>query len=560
MQIFLELTGIVLFATIISIAMKMLRQPLVIGYIFTGIFASSSFLNIIHSKDQIELFARIGIIILLFIVGLSLNPKVIRDVGKISLVAGLGQIIFTFALGYLLTTMLGMQLISALYIAIALTFSSTIIIMKLLSDRNDLNKVYGKVTVGVLLVQDIVAILILMGVSSFSGVNDTNIISMTSFIILKGVAIIYGLYLVSIYVLPAFSHFIASSRELLFLFSLGWGLGLSSIFYVLGFSIEIGALAAGVSLSALPFADGIASRMKPLRDFFIIMFFVSLGSDMRLDAVGTILIPALVLSLFVLIGKPIIVIMLMNLLGYKRKTAFRAGVSLAQVSEFSLIMMTLALGMGQLAKEEVSLVTLVGIITIAASSYLILYSDRIYPHVEKFIALLEFKKNNFELKSSENVHEVILFGFDRVGHDFIHAFSKLGTNYMVVDYNPALIEHMEKENIPYKFGDAEDVEFLRKLHFEKVKMVVSTIPEVKTSRLLLRYVLKKNPHAIVIMLAHDIESAKELYEHGATYVIMPHYLGAKHASDIIERHSFDMKDFEKEKERHLAYIEKRAER
>ena len=560
MGIFLELTGIVLFAMIVSIIMKVFKQPLVVGYIITGIFASSTFLNLIHSKEQIELFAKIGIIILLFIVGLSLNPKVIRDVGKISLLAGLGQIIVTFGLGFVLTLLLGIQMIPALFISISLTFSSTIIIMKLLSDKNDLNKVYGKVTVGVLLVQDIVAILILMGISSFSGVTETNIVVMLGLILLKGVAMFFALYLVSRYILPSFGHFVASSRELLFLFSLGWGLGLASVFHIMGFSIEIGALAAGVSLSSLPFADGIASRMKPLRDFFIVMFFILLGSEMQLDAIGGILLPAVILSIFVLIGKPALVLILMNLLGYKRKTGFRAGVSLAQVSEFSLIMMTLALSMGLVEQEVVSLVTLVGIITIAASSYLIIYADRLYPSVENIAALLEFRKNSFEVKSESETHDVILFGFDRVGHDFINTFSKLGTNYLVIDYNPVLISQMQEENIPFKYGDAEDVEFLRKLHFEKVKMVVSTIPDDKISLLLLKKIRKSNTRAIVILLAHDIASAKELYGHGATYVIMPHYLSARHASDIIERHSFDVNEFEKEKDRHLAYISKREAR
>jgi voltage-gated potassium channel len=129
-----------------------------------------------------------------------------------------------------------------------------------------------------------------------------------------------------------------------------------------------------------------------------------------------------------------------------------------------------------------------------------------------------------------------------------------------VDYNPTIISHMQKENIPFKYGDAEDIEFLRKLHLDKVKMVVSTIPDDKTSLLLLKKIRKANARAIVILLAHDIASAKELYEHGATYVIMPHYLSARHASDIIERHSFDVKEFEKEKEKHIAYIEKREGR
>lgn len=557
MHIFFELTGIILLATVLSIIMRLLKQPMVVGYILAGILGGPYFLDLIHTKENIELFARIGIVILLFIVGLNLNPKIIKEEGKISLLAGLGQIAFTVIIGFFLTLLLGIDLIPALYVSLALTFSSTIIIMKLLSDRADLNKVYGKISVGILLVQDLVAILVLILVSSFSTVTDANIAHAIGMILVKGVFLFTGLYLMSVYVLPRVSNFISSSQEFLFLFSLTWGLGFASLFYVLGFSVETGALAAGVSLASLPFADGIASRMKPLRDFFIVLFFILLGAQMKLDSFAHILLPAVILSLFVLIGNPLIVIVIMNLLGYKRKTAFQTGVALAQISEFSLILATLAFGVGHIPEEVLSLITLVGVITIAASSYLILNSDTIYPYVSNHLRFLELRKSKRETDTAEEIYDIILFGFDRVGHDFIDAFSKLGKKYLVVDFNPALITNMQKRNIPFKFGDAEDIEFLHELPLGKAKMVVSTIPDFKISLLLIKRIRMVNPDAIVILLSHDIEDAKVLYEHGATYVIMPHYLGARHASDIIARLSFDQKEFEKEKEKHVEYIKKR---
>lgn len=557
MNIFFELTSIIVLATVISVIMKIFKQPFVVGYIFAGILAGPYFFHLIHSKENIELFAKIGITILLFIVGLHLNPKVIKEVGKIALIAGLGQIISTAIIGFFLSLLLGIAIVPAIYISVALAFSSTIIIMKLLSDKTELNKVHGKIAVGILLVQDVVAILSLVVVSSIANVSDTNLVTMVGFIVLKGALLLMILYLATVHFLPKFSHFIASTQELLFLFSITWGLGLASIFYLLGFSIEVGALLAGVSLASLPFADIIASRMRPLRDFFIVLFFILLGSEMKFDSTAQVLFPALVLSAFILFVSPIIVFILMDLLGYKRKTGFQVGVALAQISEFSLILVTLAFTVGHIDQQILSLVTLVGVITIAGSSYLILHSDAIYPHVVPILKLFEFRKNKLDSHSNNEIYDIVFFGFDRVGHDFIDVFSKLGKNYLVVDYNPALIHNMEANGIPFKFGDAEDIEFLNELNLDKVKMVVSTIPDLKTSRLLVKKMRAQNPNAILILLSHDIEAAKELYAHGATYVIMPHYLGSKHASDIIHRLSFDVKEFEKEKEKHLAYIEKR---
>lgn len=556
-EIFVELSLIIVLATVVACIARLLKQPLIVGYIVTGIIAGPYVLNLIHSSEHIELFSKIGITILLFIVGLSLSPKIIKEVGKVSLVTGIGQVVFTSLIGFGLALLLGIDRIAALYIAIALTFSSTIIILKLLSDKGDLNKLYGRISIGFLLVQDILATLILIFVSTLTGGGNASAVSLVLMTLGKGLILGGALYAISGYILPRVSKKIASSQELLFLFSLAWGLGLATVFYLVGFSIEIGALVAGVCLSMTPFAYEIGSRMKPLRDFFIVLFFILLGSQMVLGTIPQILVPALILSVFVLIGNPIIVVILMNILGYKRKTGFMAGLAVAQISEFSLILATLGFNVGHVSQEMLSLVTLVGLITIAGSTYFILYSDKIYTKIERLLKFLEFKKSKKELAPEEEVHDVLLFGYHRVGHDFIHAFKKLDKKYLVIDFDPQSIKRLEEAQIPYKYGDAEDSEFLQELNLKSVELVVSTIPDQRTNMLLVKRIRRVNKTAIIMVISHDAKQAKDLYDAGASYVIMPHYLGAKYASQMISKFGIDRQDFKDEREKHLEHIEQR---
>ena len=557
MDAFVEIGLILAVATLVSIVMRLLRQPLIVGYILSGVIVGPYALGIIKTTEHIELFAKFGIAILLFVVGLSLKPDVIREVGKVSLVTGLGQVIFTSILGFGIMRLLNFDVISSLYGAVALTFSSTIIILKLLSDKGDLGKLYGKISIGFLLVQDIVATIILLVVSLLGSATSTS----TSNLILTfamGSAFFIVLYVLGKFILPKLSDFLANSQEALFLFSITWGLGVAAVFYNFGFSLEIGALIAGVALSVSPYAEEISSRMKPLRDFFVLLFFVLLGSQIIIGSIGSIAVPALILSLFVLIGNPIIVIILMNLLGYKSRTGFLAGLTVAQISEFSLILMALGFSLGHLSQEVVTLVTLVGIITITGSTYLILYADKIYPYIRPFLKILEFRKNFEEKKeNTEEIFNMIIFGYDRVGYDFVNTAERIKNKHIVVDIDPSSIQKLKKRGVPYRFGDASDVYFLEEIGLLKAEIVVSTIPDFKTNLSLISYYKHHRPEGIAVVISHDIKDAKALYAHGASFVIMPHYLGATYASKMIEAHVADNSPFEKEREKHLEYLEKR---
>jgi len=555
MEVFIELSTIIALALGVALIMRLLKQPLIVGYILTGIIVGPYVLNILHNSDIIELFSKIGITILLFIVGLSLSPHVIREVGKVSLITGIGQVVFTSAVGFGIALLLGIDRIAALYVAIALTFSSTIIILKLLSDKGDLNTLYGKIAIGFLLVQDIIATSILLIASSFASSGGENVLYIAGITLLKGALLIWLMLAISHYILPRLSRYIAESQELLFLFSIAWGLGIASLFRISGFSVEIGALIAGVSLSMTPYAFEVASRMRPLRDFFILLFFILLGSQMVLADVGSLLIPALTLSIFVLIGNPIIMVVLMNILGYSKRTAFQAGLTVAQISEFSLILATLGFQIGHLSQDILSLITLVGLITIAGSTYLILYSEHIYPKVENILKFLEIRRSRKKTAHTD-IYNAILFGYQRVGKDFITSLERLGLDYIVVDFNPESIQQLEESEIPCKYGDAKDSAFLAELDLKGLKYLVTTIPDFETNLFLLRAVRAQNKRVITVMLSHNREDTLALYAEGASYVIMPHYLGAQYAVRLIARAGLNKQEYHAHRNRHLAHLEK----
>ncbi len=554
LDIFLQISIVLFVVLVVSFIMRILKQPLIIGYILSGILIGPFFLKLLPQNETISTFSEFGIAFLLFIVGLHLSPKVIKEVGKISLITGIGQVIFTSLIGYFIGIWLGFSSITALYIAIALTFSSTIIIMKLLSDKDSLDKLYGKISIGFLLVQDIIAIIILIIVSSFS--SGMNLASLITSNLLKGVIIIAILFPFSYYFLPKLGSFFAKSQEFLFLFAIAWGLGLASLFFYIGFSVEVGALIAGVMLSISPYSYEISSKLKPLRDFFIISFFILIGSQMVFGEVSNLVVPAIIFSLFILIGNPLIVMILMGIFGYSKNTGFMAGLTVAQISEFSLILIALGVKVGHLSSEILSLVTIVGLITIAGSTYLIIYSEKIYSYASKHLSIFERKKIK-EKGVDRKEYDYILFGENRIGFSIMKSFISLRKNYLIVDFNPERVKKLVSRGITCIYGDVSNTEFLDNLRIEKAQLVVSTIPDTEANLLLLRKIKEKNKNSIVIVNARQISDTFELYKAGADYVILPHFLGGEYAAKLIENAKDNKKLYEKEKQKQIKELKER---
>jgi Kef-type K+ transport system membrane component KefB/Trk K+ transport system NAD-binding subunit len=561
MEIFLEISKIIGLATLVAIIIRFLKQPLIIGYILAGIIAGPFLLRIITSFEVLSIFSQIGVAMLLFIVGLNLNPKVIKETGKVSLVTGIGQVVFTSFFGFFITRFFGFSILESLYIAVALTFSSTIIIMKLLSDKGDLDTLYGKISIGFLIVQDLIAVFILIAISSTQAGFDLTNLFLNLF--LKGIALLIGLFLIGYFVLPSVTRFIAKSQEVLLLFSIAWVFTIASLFHYLNFSIETGALMAGIVLSLSSYRFEIIAKMKPLRDFFIVLFFISLGSQMEFANILSYLAPIISLSLFVLIGNPLIVMILMGLLGYTRRTSFLAGLTVAQISEFSLILVALGIKVGHLNNDILFFITAIGLLTIIGSTYLILYADKIYLFLSPLLKIFERKgKKVDEHKYHENInYEIFLFGCDRVGYDLITSFENLRKNFLVFDYNPEIICSLAKKGINCRYADAGDLEFLNELNFKSVKMVISTIPDLEINSLLINKVKQLNQKTVIITVSNHVNEAIELYNRGATYVMMPHFLVGYRISNLIEKYDLDLNKFLKERSSHLKFlIKKRVDR
>lgn len=558
-EIFVELSKILIVTIVITGFMRFLKQPAIIGYILSGIIAGPFVFNIINSTNTLTAFSQIGIALLLFLVGLNLNPKVIKDVGKIALITGLGQVIFTATIGFIISKLLGVSTINSLYIAIALSFSSTIIIMKLLSDKRDLESLYGRISIGFLIVQDFIAIGILLIISSLN--NGTNLTSLAIESILKGVGGILVLFILTVYVILPLTKIIARSQEFLLLFSISWCFAIATVFHYLNFSIEAGALLAGMTLSLSPYHYEISSKLKPLRDFFLILFFIMLGSQMVFSNLYQNMGLILTFSFFVLIGNPIIVMTLMGLLGYTRRNSFLAGLTVAQISEFSLIVVALGVSVGHVTNEILSLVTAVGLITFAGSTYMILYSNKLYPILSKYLTIFERKGKKVDEHKyhKDEDYEIILVGYNRIGFDILESLKKIKKKFMIIDYDPEVIAKLSKEGYDCRYGDADDLELLNELNFSKVKMVISTIPLTDTNLLLINKVKEENKKAIIAVISHHIDDAVRLYDNGATYVLMPHFLGGKHFSTMIENNKLNINKFLKEKIEHMAHLNYRKQ-
>lgn len=550
--IFAELSLIIVIAAGMAMLMRAIRQPLIIGYILTGVLVGPSVLHFVNSADTIEVFSSIGIALLLFIIGLGLNPKVIKEVGRVAAVVGILQVLFITAFAYGGGQILGFSKKESVIFGVALAFSSTIIILKLLSDLKEQNRLFGKVATGLLIVQDVLAMVALLFVTSQdSGGFSVHLLGELA---LKGFVIAFPLLVIGNVILPRLGKLIAGSPEVLFLFALAWGFGSAALFERSGFSLEIGALIAGVSLASLPYTAEISARLRPLRDFFIVVFFISLGTRLNFTNFGHLIPAVLMASAIVIILKPLIVLVLMGLMGYTKRNSFKTAVTMGQVSEFSLVLVILANHQHLVSSELVSLITVVALISITVSTYLIIYADKIFLTFERQLVMFERRKVA-HVREHRSKSDLILFGYHRGGHEFLKVFQSLGKRYVVVDYDPETIDVLEHHKFPYLYGDATDIELLKEAGVERAKLVVSTISSHDTNMFLVKFVTENNPESVVIVHAETVEQAAELYTIGATYVVMPHYIGSERISSFIRKNGLNKHEFDKYRQKHLAYLQ-----
>ena len=554
-HLFLELAAILALATAFGIIARRLRQPLILAYIFAGIVISVLGLFKGVNQDIFLLLSNFGIAFLLFLVGIELKINDLKYVGKAAVYTGIGHIIFIALLGFVILTGLGFSTVSSIYMAIALTFSSTVIIIKLLSEKNDLQTLYGKVAVGFLLVEDFVAILALMVLSGF-GEGKVPTVGGIFLIFVKGAILAALVYLAARFVLKHLLKMASTSVELLFVSAIAWAFLLSALAEAAGFSIAIGAFLAGIAIAQSPYSLEISARVRPLRDFFLIIFFILLGASLSTGGASINFSHVIFLSAFILIGNPLIVLAILLTLGFRNRTSFLASVTVAQISEFSLILMSVGRGLGHVTASEVGLVAAVGVVTITLSSYLILYGDAIYRYLQKPMSkVFPEKGHDPYVANRESLKDhVILVGGEQMGWDILHSLKNKfddKSKIVVVDFNPDIHKSLAASGYNAVFGDITDPDVLAELEIARARLIVITDPDIYDSLHLLKFSHKKNFKGPVIATAYWIHDAIKLYEAGCDYVIVPEAIGGKHVGRILSEHWDNLNALKKDKSKHF---------
>jgi Kef-type K+ transport system membrane component KefB len=538
---FIDIALILSLTAVIAAIFGKLRQPVLLAYLLVGILAASSgVFKEVTSGATLDFFAELGIAFALFLIGLELKFSSIKQIGRAAVFLGLGQITFTTCVGFFLGRAVGFSTGEAFYIGAALTFSSTIIVIKLLEQKRDLSSLYGSITTGYLIVQDFVAVAALIFVASLGkgGGADVGEFAQTA---IAGVFLVGLILFLNRYVLQSVFDLLAKNTEVLFLASISWALIFAALSMTLGFSIEIGAFLAGLGLATLREEQQIASWIRPLRNLFIILFFLSLGLKLSIATIVSIIGVVIVLSLFVLVGNPFIVMIIMGILGFRRRTAFHVAVTSAQISEFSLIFVALGNRLELVGEKIVNVTTAVALVTIVFSTYFIIYTSKIYKALAPYLKIFQ-RKTLSEISvqgEKEFSDHVVLVGAGSLGQNILKTLRKKGYEVLVVDFNPNIVKTLERAQIPVIYGDISDTEIFEKALGKNPKLIISTVVSREDNDFLLleaKNLTRKVPLVVTTPLSSH---ALDYYKRGASYVIIPRIL----SSNLVEKFLFT-KDFE----------------
>jgi Kef-type K+ transport system membrane component KefB len=540
--VFTEFSIVLAVAAIAGALGLYLRQPLIISFILIGILAGPSVLGFVSVQSQIDLLAQVGVTVLLFLVGLKLDFQQVRSVGPVALATGLGQLGFTIGFGFLLTIFLGRPWLEGLYIAIALTFSSTIIIVKLLSDKRELESLHGRIAVGFLIVQDLAVVIAMMFMSTLKAQDINDDLASLLLSVLLRLALAAALLFVLIrWVLDWLTRIMARSQELLLIFAIAWGTGLAAVGEGAGFSMEAGAFLAGFSLASSHYRDAISARLTGIRDFLLLFFFIDLGSRLDLSTMGEDLLPAFILSTFVLVGNPLIVMAIMGAMGYRKRTGFLAGLTVAQISEFSIIFIAMGIGIGHISNNTLGLVTMVGLLTIALSVYMILYAGPLFEKLSPWLSFFErkqpYREMNAEriLDDADSPPDVIVIGLGRYGGQLAAQLKTAGLDVLGLDLDPEAAQDSRRLGIPVKFGDAIDAELIATLPLHSQGWIVSTLPDFDSNRTLLRLLRESQYGGELVFVARDDASGMALKGIGASIVLYTLRDAVNRATEVLTK-------------------------
>lgn len=532
----------IIFATLAALVAREFRQPLILGYIFGGILLGREMgFGIISDEASIDLISEIGLILLLFMIGLEINLSKLLDAGRRVALSGTAQFFGAVFLGFLFLWLFPLvsdeNPFDPFYLALGLASSSTMIVVKLLHDKYELDSFAGRITLAILIVQDIWSIVFLAIQPNL--LQPSFIPVLSSF--LTGAGLLSLAFLISKFLLPRLFHSVAKAPELMLITSISWCFLVSGTANAIGLSKEMGALVAGLSIAAFPYSLDVVAKITGIRDFFITLFFVSLG--LKAPAV-TLPLLGIVLAAtgFVVISRFITVLPLFHSNVGLRASLITA-LNLSQVSEFSLVIVSLGLAYGHIGQEVVSIVTLSLIVGSILSTYLILYSERIVSSIIRWTRGRETRTEEPADATPPGIQkEIVLLGFFKEASSFLFKVNQempsLKERIFVIDFNPQTLEILKKNGVACVYGDIAHPETLRHAGIGGAKVVLSTIPDTflkgTTNSRLLKQIRTLCPQSAVIVTSETIRETRRFYEEGADYVLLPRLLYARHLFDVVQ--------------------------
>lgn len=543
-NIFIQLAIILGLASLLGAITVRYKLPLLIAYLLGGLLIATTAVFDPRSSDVLHFLPEIGIAFVLFLVGMELDLREIKSLGKPILVAGVLQVIITTIAGSTVAKLLGFAPVESLYLGIGLSFSSTILVIKLLLDKKDINSLYGKLAVGILLLEDLLAVILLLFLTVTPSVFDLGLQKTLPLLgVLFKTILVFGISLISSkYILPSVFKAVSKQGELLFLTGLAWCFIYISFSVLLGFSVVIGAFLAGVALASSPYHYQIQGKVKPLRDFFVALFFVYLGTQVNFAEISKIYPLTLIFTLYTLILKPAIFLLIFGAFGFRKHTMFQTAISLTHISEFSLIILLVGFQQAKVSQAALTTIALSGVVSMIIASLMITHSRTIYKKLLKIIEFFERKDFRHEtevpVKDSLNDH-VVVIGGHRTGGEIVRFLKKENIPHIVLDFNPRQVELLLKEDINAFYGDMGDPEVLDDLKLISARMVISTAQDIEDNLLLLEKVKSLHVSCPVIVRAEVLEDAKDLYKAGADYVIIPEVLAGDLLTEKLKDHIND---------------------
>lgn len=525
-EVFRSLGLIVAAAAVCAALGRVLRLPTIVAYLGAGLVLGPA-LGWVEPSHALEVISELGIVLLLFLVGLELSFSKLRDVGFVAVAGGVGQLVFTAVGGFLICWVLGFQSMEAIFLAVGLTFSSTVVVVKVLGDKNELDTLYGRIAVGIFLVQDlavVVALTLLAGLRGTDGSGSAVLWEVGK--AFGGMALLLGiLLLASRFVLPRPFAWAAGSPGTLFIWSLGWCFACVSLAKALGLSLELGAFLAGLSLAQLPYNRDLQHRIKPLMSLFVAIFFVVLGLGMEPGSAAAEWLPVLILSLFVLIGNPLILFPIIARLGYGERTAFLSGITVAQISEFSFIFVAMGAAAGLVGDRILAITAMVGVVTIAVSAYLILYNSQIYEWLKALGWLKPFRAKAADSAANDppvRQGHVIVVGMNTLGRRIAEALHERGETVLAIDTDTRKMRGLPCEIL---LGSTEYADVLADAGLPAAKLLVSAL-RIEEANELLAY---RCQHFNVPCSIHavDLSMVETLLDLGPSYLMLSKVDGVK---------------------------------